>query len=189
MEGFATAALRVDRLHPHVDHALTPFQGGKHGLNRPAKRNDHVFGWMTRISGQQKPFRFPFAIDEHRYPNHSDQTTAEEADHADGGAITNCAMAAVDRQLRARLWKRVELLLRDAVAVLSGPPWFSRPEWRQIIQGGVAWPMTMASRVRTSEIRDPFMYQASSSKVIAPRLALTSSSMARIVSSLPWFQV
>src|SRR3954454_16190897 len=48
------------------------------------------------------------------------------------------------------------------------------------------WPMTMMSRVRTSEIRYPFMYQASSSKVIAPRVALTSSSMARIVSSLPW---
>src|SRR4051812_29155046 len=95
-------------------------------------------------------------------------------------------MAAVDRQLRARLWKRVELRLRDAVAVLSGPPWFSRPEWRQIIQGGVAWPMTMVSRVRTSEIRYPLMYQASSSKVIAPRVALTCSSMARIVSSLPW---
>src|SRR6185503_19232950 len=105
---------------------------------------------MTRISGQKKPFRFPFAIHEHRYPNHSDKTTAEEADHADGSAIANGA--AVDRQLRARLWKRVELLLRDAVAVLSGPPWFSRPEWRQIIQGSVAWPMTMASRVRTSEI-------------------------------------
>src|SRR3954451_23267017 len=95
-------------------------------------------------------------------------------------------MAAVDRQLRARLWKRVELLLRNPVAVLSGPPWFSRPKWRQIIQGGVAWPMTMMSRVRTSEIRYPFMDQASSSKVIAPRVALTSSSMARIVSSLPW---
>src|SRR3954447_8115792 len=128
---------------------------------------------MTRISGQQKPLRFPFAIDEHRYPNHSDRTTAEEADPADGGAIANGAV--VDRQLRARLWKRVELRLCDPVAVLSGPPWFSRPEWRQIIQGGVAWPMTMVSRVRTSEIRDPFMSQASSSKVIAPRLALTSS--------------
>src|SRR3954463_16278311 len=100
MEGFATAALRVDRLHPHVDHALTPFQGGKHGLNRPAKRNDHVFGWMTRISGQQKPFRCPFAIDEHRYPNHSDQTPAEEAGPADGGAIANGAVAAIDRQFR-----------------------------------------------------------------------------------------
>jgi hypothetical protein len=66
MEGFATAALRVDRLDPHVDHALAPFHCGKHGLNRPAKRNDHVFGCMTRISGQQKPFRFPFALDEHR---------------------------------------------------------------------------------------------------------------------------
>src|SRR4051794_11505256 len=120
MEGF-------DRLHPHVDHALTPFQGGKHRFNRPAKRigYDHVFGSMTRISGQQQPFRFPFAIDEHRYPNHSDKTAAEEADHADGGAIANGAMAAVDRQLRARLWKRVELRLRDAVTVLSGPPRFS----------------------------------------------------------------
>src|SRR5215213_9702632 len=48
------------------------------------------------------------------------------------------------------------------------------------------WPMTMASRVRTSTIRYLFMYQASSSRVIAPRLALTSSTMARIVSSLPW---
>jgi len=46
--------------------------------------------------------------------------------------------------------------------------------------------MTMASRVRTSKIRYLFMYQASSSRVIAPRLALTSSTMARIVSSLPW---
>jgi hypothetical protein len=68
MEGFAAAALRVDRLHPHVAHALTPFQGGKHWFNRPAQRvgEDHVFGWMTWISGQQKPFCFPFAIDEHR---------------------------------------------------------------------------------------------------------------------------
>src|SRR3954464_9517709 len=46
--------------------------------------------------------------------------------------------------------------------------------------------MTMAPRVRTSEIKYLFMYQASSSKVIAPRVALTSSTMARIVSSLPW---
>src|SRR3954452_6511570 len=184
MEGFATAALRVDRLHPHVDHALAPFQGGKHGLNRPAKRNDHVFGCMTRISGQQKPFRFPFAIDEHRDPNGSDRTTAEEAGPADGGAIANGAVAAVDRQFRVRLPKRLELRLRDAVAVLAGPSWFSR--WRRLIQGSVAWPMTMASRVRTSPIRYPFMDQASSSSVIAPRLVLTSSTRARIVSSLPW---
>src|SRR3954467_13661790 len=88
-----------DRLHPHVDHALAPFQGGKHGLNRPAKRigHDHVFGCMTRISGQQKPFRCPFAIDEHRYPNSSDRTPAEEAGPADGGAIANGPVAAVDR--------------------------------------------------------------------------------------------
>src|SRR3954454_14912517 len=46
--------------------------------------------------------------------------------------------------------------------------------------------MTMASRVRTSPIRYPFMDQASSSSVIAPRLVLTSSTRARIVSSLPW---
>src|SRR3954462_8105151 len=183
MEGFATAALRVDRLHPHVDHALAPFQGGKHGLNRPAKRNDHVFGCMTRISGQQKPFRFPFAIDEHRDPNGSDRTTAEEAGPADGGAIANGGVAAVDRQFRVRLPKRLELRLRDAVAVLAGPSWFSR--WRRLIQGSVAWPMTMASRVRTSPIRYPFMDQASSSSVIAPRLVLTST-RARIVSSLPW---
>src|SRR4051794_38231370 len=186
MEGFATAALRVDRLHPHVDHALTPFQGGKHGLNRPAKRNDHVFGWMTRISGQQKPFRCPFAIDEHRYPNHSDQTPAEEAGPADGGAIANGAVAAIDRQFRLRFRERLELRLCDAVAVLAGPSWFSRPRWWRPIQGGVAWPMTMASRVRASMIRYPFMYQASSSSVIAPRVALTSSTRARIVSSLPW---
>ena len=133
MEGF-------DRLHPHVDHALAPFQGGKHGLNRPAKRigHDHVFGCMTRISGQQKPFRFPFAIDEHRYPNGSDKTTAEEAGPADGGAIANGAVAAVDRQFRVRLRKRLELRLRDAVAVLAGPSWFSRPRWRRLIQGSVA---------------------------------------------------
>src|SRR3954467_3047370 len=56
----------------------------------------------------------------------------------------------------------------------------------RLIQGGVAWPMTMASRVRASMIRYPFMYQASSSSVIAPRVALTSSTRARIVSSLPW---
>src|SRR4051812_26833388 len=188
MEGFATAALRVDRLHPHVDHALAPFQGGKHGLDRPAKRigYDHVFCSMTRISGQQKPFRCPFAIHEHRYPNHSDKTTAEEAGPADGGTIANGAMAAVDRQLRVRLRKRPELLPGDPIAVLPGPSWFARPRWRRLIQGSVAWPMTMASRVRTSTIRYLFMYQASSSKVIAPRVALTSSTMARIVSSLPW---
>src|SRR4051794_29671901 len=119
MEGFATAALRVDRLHPHVDHALAPFQGGKHGLDRPAKRigYDHVFCSMTRISGQQKPFRCPFAIHEHRYPNHSDKTTAEEAGPAYGGTIANGAMAAVDRQLRVRLRKRPELLPGDPIAV------------------------------------------------------------------------
>src|SRR3954469_9854368 len=55
----------------------------------------------------------------------------------------------------------------------------------RLIQGGVAWPMTMASRVRASMIRYPFMYQASSSSVIAPRVALTSSTRPRIVSSLP----
>jgi hypothetical protein len=32
--------------------------------------------------------------------------------------------------------------------------------------------MTMAPRVRTSEIKYLFMYQASSSRVIAPRVAL-----------------
>ena len=140
MEGFATAALRVDRLHPHVDYALAPFQGGKHGLNRPAKRigHDHVFGCMTRISRQQKPFRFPFAIHEHRYPNHSDRTTAEEAGPADGGAIANGPVAAVDRQLRVRLRKRPELLPGDPIAVLAGPSWFSRPRWRRLIQGSVA---------------------------------------------------
>src|SRR4051794_23581434 len=46
--------------------------------------------------------------------------------------------------------------------------------------------MTMASRLRASTIRYPFLYQASSSSVIAPRVPLTSSGMARIVSSLPW---
>src|SRR4051794_4311651 len=146
MEGFATAALRVDRLHPHVDHALAPFQGGKYRPDRPAKRigHDHVFGSMTRISGQQQPFCCPFAIHDPRYPNHSDKTTAEEAGPADGGAIANGE--AVDRQLRVRLPKRPELRLRDAV--LAGPSRFSR--WRRLIQGRVAWPMTMASRVRTS---------------------------------------
>jgi hypothetical protein len=49
--------------------------------------------------------------------------------------------------------------------------------------------MTMASRVRTSTIRYLFMYQASSSRVIAPRVPLTSSTRARIVSSLPWLLV
>jgi hypothetical protein len=129
-----------DRLHPHVDHALAPFQGGKHRLDRPAQRvgYDHVFGCMTWLSRQQKSFAFPFALDQHRYPNGSDKTTAEEAGHTDGGAIANGAVAAVDSQFRVRLGKRVELLLRDPVAVLPGPPWFSRPEWRWIIQGGVA---------------------------------------------------
>ena len=93
---------------------------------------------MTWISGQQKPFRFPFAIHEHRYPNHSDKTTAEEAGHADGGAIANGAVAAVDRQFSVRLHKRLELLPGDPIAVLPGPSWFSRPRWRRIIQGGVA---------------------------------------------------
>src|SRR4029453_14113327 len=115
--------------------------------------------------------------------------TAEEAGPADGGAIANGAVAAVDRQFRVRLRKCLELRLRDAVAVLAGSSWFSRPCWRRLIQGSVAWPMTMASRVRTSTIRYPFMYQASSSSVIAPRVALTSSTRARIVSSLPWLPV
>jgi hypothetical protein len=46
--------------------------------------------------------------------------------------------------------------------------------------------MTMPARWRTSKIRYLFMYQVSSSRVIAPRVGLTSSTMARIVSSLPW---
>src|SRR3954469_10793281 len=91
---------------------------------------------MTRISGQQKPFCFPFAIHEHRHPNGSDKTAAEKAGHADGGAIANGAVAAVDRQLRVRFRKRLELL-RDPVTVLSWSSWFSRPRWRRIIQSGV----------------------------------------------------
>src|SRR3982751_5021175 len=106
----------------------------------PAQRvgEDHVFCCMARVSGQQKPFCFPLAIDEHRYPNGSDKTTAEEAGHADSGAMANGALAAVDRQFRVRWRQHLELLLGDPVAVLAGPSWFSRPQWRRLIQGGVA---------------------------------------------------